>query len=369
MNERVKICRHLQKAFIESGFPFCQVHPFGSSVNSLGFPGCDLDIYLDLGPEKGENSDLQKEPTCSKSEKRVPELTDSQEPGKVEPKLQQLEPIRIRILSGNNQDPNVVGQQEKASSQQQEPVSQQQNRLELVKVKPKLQQQEEPKSQQQGLINRHQEFTSQQQKVTRQQDEPVSQQQKVRTAAKILRGVPECSRVHPILQARVPIVKFTDRDTGVQCDISFKNRLSVVNTAWIRICVDADPRVRSLLVILRYFAKLYGLAGGGGGGKLSSYALTLLGITFLQLTKPPLLHSVAALQAVPDLHHDLVDGWNCAFADEKSLPKLQPANPLSTLQLLAEFFAWASSLDFDSVMLCPLLGKVLPRDSLQVGKK
>ena len=33
----------------------------------------------------------------------------------------------------------------------------------------------------------------------------------------------------------------------------------------------------------RYFAKLYGLAGGGGGGKLSSYALTLLGITFLQV--------------------------------------------------------------------------------------
>merc|ERR1719209_1578173 len=173
------------------------------------------------------------------------------------------------------------------------------------------------------------------------QPDPISQQQKVRTAAKILRGVPDCSRVHPILQARVPIVKFTHRATGVQCDISFKNRLSVVNTAWIRLCVDADPRVRALLVLLRYFAKLYGLAGGGGGGKLSSYALTLLGITFLQLTKPPLLHSVAALQAVQDLHCDLVDGWNCAFADEKSLPKL-PANSLSTIQLLAEFFAWAS---------------------------
>ena len=166
----------------------------------------------------------------------------------------------------------------------------------------------------------------------------------------------------------MPIVKFTHRDTGVQCDISFKNRLSVVNTAWIRLCVDADPRVRSLLVLLRYFAKLYGLAGGGGGGKLSSYALTLLGITFLQTIKPPLLHSVAALQAVPDLPNDLVEGWNCAFAaDEKCLPKL-PANPFATLQLLADFFAWASSLDFDSVLLCPLLGKVLPKDSLQVGK-
>ena len=360
MNERVGICRNLQQAFVESGFPSCRVHPFGSSVNSLGFPGCDLDIYLDLGPERGENSDLQNRPRCSNSEKRVPELTDSQEPGKVEPKLQQLEPIRIRMLSANNQNSNVTSQQKKATSPHQEPISQQQD---------STSQQQKSTSQHQQVLNEQDEPISQRQTVLSEQEEPVSQQQKVRTAAKILRGVPECSRVHPILQARVPIVKFTHRDTGVQCDISFKNRLSVVNTAWIRQCVDADPRVRSLLVIVRYFAKLYDLAGGGGGGKLSSYALTLLGITFLQLTKPPLLHSVAALQAVPDLHCDLVDGWNCAFADEKSLPKLQPANSLSTLQLLAEFFAWASTLDFDSVMLCPLLGRVLPRDSLQVGKQ
>ena len=55
MNDRVDICRQLQKAFSKSGFPFCRVHPFGSSVNSLGFPGCDLDIYLDLGPEGSEH--------------------------------------------------------------------------------------------------------------------------------------------------------------------------------------------------------------------------------------------------------------------------------------------------------------------------
>merc|ERR1719209_2027074 len=178
-------------------------------------------------------------------------------------------------------------------------------------------------------------------------EEPVSQQQKVRTAAKLLRGVPDCSRVHPILQARVPIVKFTHRDTGVQCDISFKNRLSVVNTAWIRLCVDSDPRVRSFLVTLRYFAKVYGLAGGGGGGKLSSYALTLLGIVFLQVIEPPLLPPVATLQAVPDLPPDCVDGWNCSFASQ-SIPEL-PKNCLSTLQLLGGFFTWASKLDFDGM--------------------
>ena len=87
----------------------------------------------------------------------------------------------------------------------------------------------------------------------------------------------------------------------------------------------------------------------------------------LQVTQPPLLHSVAELQAVSGLQSDLVEDWNCAFADEKSdaLSKLE-VNPLSTLQLLVKFFAWASNLDFDALMLCPLLGRVLPRAGLQV---
>ena len=118
VNQRVEICRHLQKVFVESGFPFCQVHPFGSSVNSLGFPGCDLDIYLDLGPE---HVNLQNGAGRGNP---VSELTDSQEP--------------------------------------------------------ELQQQE----------------------LSSQQQEPISQQQKVRTAAKILRDIPACSRVHPILQVQ-----------------------------------------------------------------------------------------------------------------------------------------------------------------------
>ena len=32
-----------------NGYPNCIVSPFGSTVNGLGFRGCDVDIYLDLG--------------------------------------------------------------------------------------------------------------------------------------------------------------------------------------------------------------------------------------------------------------------------------------------------------------------------------
>ena len=188
---------------MESGFPFCQVHPFGSSVNSLGFPGCDLDIYLDLGPEGVESSDYQNVLSGSNPKmERAFELTPKGERGEEsgeKAKISEVEELKQEIKKQKDVWAEAA---------------------ELVKVEPELE-----------------------------QPDPISQQQKVRTAAKILRGVPDCSRVHPILQvisffsvasfprplvsklsrckfvqARVPIVKFTHRDTGVQCDISFKNR-------------------------------------------------------------------------------------------------------------------------------------------------
>ena len=126
---------------MEAGFLSCHVHPFGSSVNSLGFPGCDLDIYLELGPNSLEGSELQ-------DRSRVCESTVSQEeataPVEVEPELEGQE-----LQEHISPEPDSI-------CQEQEPISQEQKEM--------------------------------------------SQQQKVRTAAKILRDVPACSRVHPILQ-------------------------------------------------------------------------------------------------------------------------------------------------------------------------
>ena len=49
---RVDICRNLQKILSRTEFTECVAYPFGSSISSLGFPGCDLDIFLDLGDHR-----------------------------------------------------------------------------------------------------------------------------------------------------------------------------------------------------------------------------------------------------------------------------------------------------------------------------
>ena len=86
--------------------------------------------------------------------------------------------------------------------------------------------------------------------------------------------------------ARVPIVKFIHLKSGLSIDLSFKNKMAVMNTEFIRCCVNADSRVRIVMVSVRYWASVYGLSGGGHGGrtwKITNYALTLLIIFYLQV--------------------------------------------------------------------------------------
>ena len=120
VKKRVNICINMQRTSANSDYSRCIVYPFGSSVNGLGFPGCDLDIYMDLD---------QHEAAVPESSKDGP--------------------------------------------------------LASVPV-------------------------------------TVTERQKVRTATKILSSVPQCSRLTPIINARVPIVKFIHRPTGIHCDVSFK---------------------------------------------------------------------------------------------------------------------------------------------------
>jgi len=256
VQQRVDICKNIQRTFSRTQFSSCILYPFGSSVSRLGFPGCDLDIYLELGDP-------------------------------------------VETSSSSSLMNNI-------------PIS-------------------------------------------------MTEQQKVRSAMKVLREIPQCSRLNPILAARVPILKFVHRPTGIHCDISFKDRTSVRNTEFIRFCTETDTRVRSLMVSVRYFARHYGLAGGGGGLKMSNYALTMLVIVYLQQLEQPLLHSVLELQAVPGLEKDIINNWNCNFCQDLSKIRPLPVNTSSTLQLLAGFLQFFSKLDFASFILCPLLGKVVPK--------
>lgn len=64
--------------------------------------------------------------------------------------------------------------------------------------------------------------------------DPDDQADIVKTVAKILQKQKSFSDIFKVAGARTPIVQVFHKDTGIDCDISFKHGLSVENTAFIR---------------------------------------------------------------------------------------------------------------------------------------
>ena len=63
--------------------------------------------------------------------------------------------------------------------------------------------------------------------------------------------------------------------------------MAVLNTDYIRLCVEADSRVRIVMVSIRYWAARGGLSGGGKGmrnWRFTNYALSMLVIFYLQVS-------------------------------------------------------------------------------------
>lgn len=58
-----------------------------------------------------------------------------------------------------------------------------------------------------------------------------------------------------ISAAKVPIVKIWDPELGLACDMNVNNTLALENTRMVRTYVDADPRVRQLAMVVKYWTR------------------------------------------------------------------------------------------------------------------
>jgi len=95
----------------------------------------------------------------------------------------------------------------------------------------------------------------------------------------------------PILNARVPILKFLlDGGAGapiprpVPVDLCFNNLNGCRNSELVRRLSALEPRFRPLAMLIKLWAKRRRLVDSSTG-RFSSYALVLLVIHFLQVTR------------------------------------------------------------------------------------
>ncbi|NXG58213.1 STPAP polymerase, partial [Hemiprocne comata] len=197
----------------------------------------------------------------------------------------------------------------------------------------------------------------------------------------------------PVPSARRPVVKFCHKQSGLAGGISVDNRGALGGGRFLHLCSCSDPRVRPLVYSLRFWAKEQGLAGdkgghataflgcpttlsptsvtlcvpspghpAGGGPLLTNYALTLLGIFFLQTRRPPVVPSVTQLRDLAgDDDQAVVAGWDCTFPRDPAA--LEPStNTQSPSSLLAEFFHFFADFDFPGRVISLREGRALPLD-------
>ncbi|XP_003747415.1 non-canonical poly(A) RNA polymerase protein Trf4-1 [Galendromus occidentalis] len=83
-------------------------------------------------------------------------------------------------------------------------------------------------------------------------------------------------------KASVPLIKFKDADTEIRVDLSFNQANCTEAAAFVKQCCRTFPPLAKLIFVLKQYLSLHGLNEVFHGG-ISSYSLTLMILSFLQL--------------------------------------------------------------------------------------
>ncbi|KAK9502665.1 hypothetical protein O3M35_011390 [Rhynocoris fuscipes] len=175
--------------------------------------------------------------------------------------------------------------------------------------------------------------------------------------------LPGCYSVKRILQARVPIVKFSQEVTGVDCDLSMTNMTGVYMSELLYLMGCLDEFARPLVFTVKQWAWATGLTNPVPGRWITNFTLTLLTLFYLQVINR--LPSVDKLKAAAGPQDKRVtEDIDCTFIRDLTrfkwkLPKNDDKNELSSL--LKGFFDYYTTFDFSSAGISLNEGKTIPK--------
>lgn len=81
--------------------------------------------------------------------------------------------------------------------------------------------------------------------------------------------------------AKVPLIKFIDKETNIPVDICFGVETCIKNTAVVKRLLVQYPQAINIFVVVKYLLQMHGLNEVYSGG-IGSYALLLIVVSFLQ---------------------------------------------------------------------------------------
>jgi len=193
-----------------------------------------------------------------------------------------------------------------------------------------------------------------------------SREEVVQELANVLRSN-HMKKVLSLWRARVPIVKFNDPHSGISCDICINNVLALYNTKLLADYAKIDLRVKQLGYILKYWAKRRAI-NEPYQGTLSSYALLLMLINFLQLRNPPILPCLQQMkdENEPNLEQ-IICGFDCSYYTKtEKLQGFGQPNKETLGDLLAAFFRfYAHEFDYKNSVISVRTGGLLTKAEKQ----
>ncbi|VDM27156.1 unnamed protein product, partial [Hydatigera taeniaeformis] len=97
-----------------------------------------------------------------------------------------------------------------------------------------------------------------------------------------------------LIPANVPILRFCDDESGIKCDLNVNNVEGLYNTHLLAMYARVDSRLTPLGMFVKHWAQNMDIHGADRG-RLSTYALLLMLIHFLQCgCSPPVLPNLQA---------------------------------------------------------------------------
>ncbi|KAJ0248301.1 Nucleotidyltransferase family protein [Hirschfeldia incana] len=153
-----------------------------------------------------------------------------------------------------------------------------------------------------------------------------------------LQGEGHVRNVVSILSARVPIVRFVDQRTSVECDLAVDSKEGVLNSRIIQIISQIDDRFQKLCLLIKHWAKAHDV-NSATHNTLNSISITLLVAHHLQTQDPPILPPFSLL------FKDGIDPLNVEKRTQEFL-NWGKRNKESLGRLFVTFFVKLQSVEF-----------------------
>ncbi|XP_035494554.1 poly(A) RNA polymerase GLD2 isoform X2 [Scophthalmus maximus] len=161
-----------------------------------------------------------------------------------------------------------------------------------------------------------------------------------------------------LIRAKVPILRFKDKDSNLEFDLNINNTVGIRNTFLLRSYAYADLRIRPMILVIKKWARHHQI-NDASKGTLSSYTLVLMVLHYLQTRHEPVLPSLQ--RDHPDCFHPFLD-VDVIPEGPKHIPPYVSRNQSSLGELLLGFLKYyATDFRWDNMVISVREARAFPK--------